>query len=303
MNYEKVAENSVCEESVLENNDTAIEIEYADEQEPERNEKSIDAEDEPNRKYLLRKKYAEMRNSLIDNYAYTYEIYDQDAVEKILLDPDLRKYIRLDHPIEEKKMELIKAIKESALDTRINKLNIKVSNEDKLENYEPKDLELINGGYYFNYPKTGQCKKKYLIHLKYKNSTDDDDTLISTIKDINGNDKHLEVSLNKDHQTEIELDGTLVTLEVVTHIDSILKNIDLPFNLENTYGKYALKMDKYLLLIILIEAFGTSRTRLSRDMYRITATEAYRHLQYKTQVMLNSFSDDQTTRLIHSIAV
>ena len=40
-----------------------------------------------------------------------------------------------------------------------------------------------------------------------------------------------------------------------------------------------------------------------REYNRILLTEAFRHLQYKTQVMINSASDDQRTRLMHTLEV
>lgn len=46
-----------------------------------------------------------------------------------------------------------------------------------------------------------------------------------------------------------------------------------------------------------------NRTFYNREYDRIVCTTAFRHLQYKTQVMVNSASDDQRTRLMHSIEV
>lgn len=45
------------------------------------------------------------------------------------------------------------------------------------------------------------------------------------------------------------------------------------------------------------------RTLFHREEERIICTEAFRRLQYKTQVMVNSASDDQRTRLLHSLEV
>lgn len=45
------------------------------------------------------------------------------------------------------------------------------------------------------------------------------------------------------------------------------------------------------------------RTLFRREEERIIYTEAFRRLQYKTQVMVNSASDDQRTRLLHSLEV
>lgn len=46
-----------------------------------------------------------------------------------------------------------------------------------------------------------------------------------------------------------------------------------------------------------------NRTLFSREYDRIICTAAFRRLQYKTQVMVNSASDDQRTRLLHSLEV
>lgn len=46
-----------------------------------------------------------------------------------------------------------------------------------------------------------------------------------------------------------------------------------------------------------------NRTPLHKEEERIIYTEAFRRLQYKTQVMINSESDDQRTRLLHSLEV
>ena len=55
--------------------------------------------------------------------------------------------------------------------------------------------------------------------------------------------------------------------------------------------------------MLYLEFTGTKRTRYSRESDRIEVTNTFRHLQYKTQVMINSASDDQRTRLLHSIEV
>ena len=51
------------------------------------------------------------------------------------------------------------------------------------------------------------------------------------------------------------------------------------------------------------EFFDDKRTLFQREEERIISTEAFRRLQYKTQVMVNSVSDDQRTRLLHSLEV
>lgn len=50
-------------------------------------------------------------------------------------------------------------------------------------------------------------------------------------------------------------------------------------------------------------SWDSNRTVFSREYDRIICTDAFRRLQYKTQVMVNSASDDQRTRLLHSLEV
>lgn len=51
------------------------------------------------------------------------------------------------------------------------------------------------------------------------------------------------------------------------------------------------------------DIFDEYRTIFRKEEERIIYTEAFRRLQYKTQVMINSASDDQRTRLLHSLEV
>jgi len=81
------------------------------------------------------------------------------------------------------------------------------------------------------------------------------------------------------------------------------KCMDLPYYEGKEYGLYKIKIDKEKMLLLYLEFTGTKRTRYSREFDRIILTNSFRHLQYKTQVMINSASDDQRTRLLHSIEV
>lgn len=60
--------------------------------------------------------------------------------------------------------------------------------------------------------------------------------------------------------------------------------------------------DKHKVKLI-SEYLDENRTLFHREEERIIYTEAFRRLQYKTQVMVNSASDDQRTRLLHSLEV
>lgn len=54
---------------------------------------------------------------------------------------------------------------------------------------------------------------------------------------------------------------------------------------------------------LMLEFLDENRTLFRREEERIIYTEAFRRLQYKTQVMVNSASDEQRTRLLHSLEV
>lgn len=54
---------------------------------------------------------------------------------------------------------------------------------------------------------------------------------------------------------------------------------------------------------IFLDLFDDNRTPFRKEEERVIYTEAFRRLQYKTQVMINSASDDQRTRLLHSLEV
>lgn len=77
------------------------------------------------------------------------------------------------------------------------------------------------------------------------------------------------------------------------------------------YNEYGLKTHNHYHMEISLrdkrhiasEFFDDKRTLFQREEERIISTEAFRRLQYKTQVMVNSVSDDQRTRLLHSLEV
>ncbi len=77
------------------------------------------------------------------------------------------------------------------------------------------------------------------------------------------------------------------------------------------YDSYGLKKSNHHKIPISVEKketiakafFDEYRTLFQREEERIISTEAFRRLQYKTQVMVNSTSDDQRTRLLHSLEV
>lgn len=89
-----------------------------------------------------------------------------------------------------------------------------------------------------------------------------------------------------------------------------LKNLqkDVLLELFNEYhltlrGNWVAKITNPLKIEIMSNFLDENRTLFVRERERILCTESFRRLQYKTQVMVNSVSDDQRTRLLHSIEV
>lgn len=89
------------------------------------------------------------------------------------------------------------------------------------------------------------------------------------------------------------------------------KSLGFSSDFEKLYNEYGLKSTNHHNLLInekckqtiAQEFFDEYRTLFQREEERIISTEAFRRLQYKTQVMVNSISDDQRTRLLHSLEV
>lgn len=86
----------------------------------------------------------------------------------------------------------------------------------------------------------------------------------------------------------------------------VLAKIYDAFQLKEKYSFFGSKEEKisteYKAKIVL--AFWDKyRTHFNREEERIICLNAFRRLQYKTQVMINSASDDQRTRLLHSMEV
>jgi predicted deoxyguanosinetriphosphate triphosphohydrolase len=61
--------------------------------------------------------------------------------------------------------------------------------------------------------------------------------------------------------------------------------------------------NKAIFFMVHFETHGSMRERYSRESDRIINCEYFRYMQYKAQVMVNSASDDQRTRLTHSLEV
>ena len=109
--------------------------------------------------------------------------------------------------------------------------------------------------------------------------------------------------------------------ELSDHIDRLLWSTEQPFFSERTYGRFFIQFpeplkqyedttidDKVLharafFLMLFFEMHGGMRLRYARECERITSSLFFRHSQYKAQVMFNCASDDQRTRLSHSLEV
>jgi dGTP triphosphohydrolase len=64
-----------------------------------------------------------------------------------------------------------------------------------------------------------------------------------------------------------------------------------------------LERNASIFVILFFEIHGPLRSRYKRETERITKSEYFRFMQYKAQVMFNNASDDQRTRLTHSLEV
>lgn len=91
-------------------------------------------------------------------------------------------------------------------------------------------------------------------------------------------------------------------IELYTLLLKLCEKIDLPLEIgkENIYGR---PICIGFLLTLFVETLSCKRGRYHREYDRIVVSTAFQHLQYKTQVMINSASDDQRTRLLHSLEV
>jgi len=61
--------------------------------------------------------------------------------------------------------------------------------------------------------------------------------------------------------------------------------------------------NKAIYLMLFFQLHGSVRLRYSRECERITSSVSFRYMQYKAQVMFNNASDDQRTRLTHTLEV
>ena len=105
-------------------------------------------------------------------------------------------------------------------------------------------------------------------------------------------------------------------------INKLLLLSEFPFREKAKYGRYYLEFPtsdsfcfaeteflrqqerkKAIYLMLFWELHGTMRLRYARECERIRSTEFFRYLQYKAQVMFNCASDEQRTRLSHSLEV
>jgi predicted deoxyguanosinetriphosphate triphosphohydrolase len=112
-------------------------------------------------------------------------------------------------------------------------------------------------------------------------------------EDIRENPKN---PFNYIYNTWYEIDQTEIIREANTYTavenDKYIKRMsDMLYRNEAIYT------------ILFFEVHGPLRTRYMRDTERITKSEYFRYMQYKAQVMFSNASDDQRTRLTHSLEV
>jgi len=67
--------------------------------------------------------------------------------------------------------------------------------------------------------------------------------------------------------------------------------------------KYMHDRNRAIFIMLYFQLHGSLRQRYVRESDRIISSDFFRYLQYKTQVMVNNTSDDQRTRLAHSLEV
>ena len=68
-------------------------------------------------------------------------------------------------------------------------------------------------------------------------------------------------------------------------------------------AKFVIQRNKAIFIMLFFHLRGSVRQPYVRESDRITSSEVFRYLQYKSQVMINSAADDQRTRLAHSLEV
>ena len=93
-------------------------------------------------------------------------------------------------------------------------------------------------------------------------------------------------------------DYDVMTAEEKACLLSIYDRFCLTLQMDNYYD-----IDDKIKIDLIKEFLDENRSFFHREEERIMYTEAFRRLQYKTQVMINSASDDQRTRLLHSLEV
>lgn len=100
--------------------------------------------------------------------------------------------------------------------------------------------------------------------------------------------RHLKERISSDEYQEI-----LDNARTIQNYYGFCKCLDL--NEYDDHEKLTTEIIEYV--------WDDNRTLYTREYERIIFTNLFRRLQYKTQVMVNSASDDQRTRLLHSLEV
>ena len=100
--------------------------------------------------------------------------------------------------------------------------------------------------------------------------------------------RHLKEGISSDQYQDV-----LDNARTIQNYYGICTYLDL--NEYDDHEKLTTEMIEYV--------WDDNRTLFTREYERIVFTNLFRRLQYKTQVMVNSASDDQRTRLLHSLEV
>ena len=110
-------------------------------------------------------------------------------------------------------------------------------------------------------------------------------------------------TLNYKHAKEVAIPIIDKSKEKHRIETEIVKLIDTMKHIDRSKYFVDYSDDNNAKLMLFAEFNGSKRERYSREFDRILVTKSFRHLQYKTQIMVNSASDDQRTRLLHSLEV
>jgi predicted deoxyguanosinetriphosphate triphosphohydrolase len=162
--------------------------------------------------------------------------------------------------------------------------------------------------------KSGYCIISLCIHgWKHHN--------VSTNKTVNCLVKIFDY-INNPPENETEKEKCI---KLAKYIDRIFWTAELPFLPNHNYGRFfisypdhsknvwkslnkdeeevKLKRIRAIFILLYFELHGSMRPRYARECERIRSSVFFRYSQYKSQVMFNCASDEQRTRLSHTLEI